>query len=502
MHVGRSGGTPLVNPERWIAAAVIVLLVVLRSVVFVFWEQSFFDSDQAITGLMAKHLIEGRAFPLFFYGQNHMLGVDAYLAAPVFAVAGVSVTTLKLPLVVLNIVVALLLLRTLDREVGLRPYLALVPVLFFAVPSPAAASEMLAPYGGSFAPFVYTLLIWRTRARPGWCGAVFGFGFLHREFTLYAMLALIAVEATEGALLTWKGVRRSVAIFGTAAAVWLVVHVLKHYSSAEGPGTSTADLLRPRDSVLELADRWCGDLASLPAGIVQLFTEHWPVLFGTRPVPFYDLAIESTGKQGLDGSWIIVAVAVLLPMATIGYRLLRERRWRPEESFCAYLVLTGLCSAAGYVIGRCGHLQPTILRYELLSTLAVVGLGAWFLKVVPWSWLRTTWIGFAFAAVGISALSHTQLLREYATNTPDNPKRLIARHLESRGVKYAKADYWRAYAITFLTNERIIVASVNVERISEYQKLVDAHRDQAVRLSRENCPGGTRLMDKLWICPP
>ena len=92
--------------------------------------------------------------------------------------------------------------------------------------------------------------------------------------------------------------------------------------------------------------------------------------------------------------------------------------------------------------------------------------------------------------------------REYATNTPDNPKRLIARHLESRGVKYTKADYWRAYAITFLTNERIIVASVNVERISEYQKLVDAHRDQAVRLSRDNCPGGTRLMDKLSICAP
>ena len=88
-------------------------------------------------------------------------------------------------------------------------------------------------------------------------------------------------------------------------------------------------------------------------------------------------------------------------------------------------MLTGLCSTAGYVIGRCGDLHPTILRYELLSTLAVVGLGAWFLKVVPWSWLRSTWIVIALAAVGISALSHAQLLREYVTNTPANPKRLI-----------------------------------------------------------------------------
>ena len=100
--------------------------------------------------------------------------------------------------------------------------------------------------------------------------------------------------------------------------------------SAAGPGTSTANMWRPRASVLELADRWCGDFASLPAGIVQLFTEHWPVLFGTRPVPFYELSIESTGERGVDGSWIILAGAVLLPIATIVYRLLRERRWRPE----------------------------------------------------------------------------------------------------------------------------------------------------------------------------
>ena len=126
----------------------LVLLVVLRSIVFVFWEQSSFDSDQAITGLMAKHLIESRAFPVFYYGQNYMLGVEAYLAAPVFAVAGVSVTTLKLPLLVLNIGVALLLLRTVEREVGLRPYVALVPV-FLALPSPAAAWRCSRPTAGT-----------------------------------------------------------------------------------------------------------------------------------------------------------------------------------------------------------------------------------------------------------------------------------------------------------------------------------------------------------------
>src|SRR6185295_17145002 len=58
-------------------------LVVLRSLVFVCWPASHFDSDQAVTGLMAKHLSELRAFPVFWYGQTYMLGVEAWLAAPV-----------------------------------------------------------------------------------------------------------------------------------------------------------------------------------------------------------------------------------------------------------------------------------------------------------------------------------------------------------------------------------------------------------------------------------
>jgi hypothetical protein len=105
--------------ERWLVGAGIATLVVVRSAVLVFWEQAHFDADQAIVGLMAKHLAELRAFPLFYYGQNYMLGVEAWLAAPVFLIAGASVATLKLPLLALNVVVALLLLRIFERDVGL-----------------------------------------------------------------------------------------------------------------------------------------------------------------------------------------------------------------------------------------------------------------------------------------------------------------------------------------------------------------------------------------------
>jgi len=487
--------------ERWIASGLVVAFVLLRSLVFVLWEQSYFDSDQAIIGLMAKHLIELRAFPVFFYGQNYMLGVEAYLVAPFFLLAGVSVTTLKLPLLLVNIGIGLALLRILERDGGLRPLAALIPVLFFVVPSPAVAAEILAPNGGNVAPFIYAVLIWMTRAHPGWCGFCFGLGFLQREFTIYALAALVTVEAVQGVLWTRDGFWRRLRMFRTAAEVWLVVQVLKMYSSAAGPGTSMLDLFRARDNLLELRDRICGDLSVLPTGAWNLMTVHWPVLFGTRPMPLVDFSIHSDNWQGLAGSWLILAAAILLPVGAVTGRLVSERRWRPEYNVCAYLVLVGLFSAGGYVIGRCGQLGHQILRYEMLSVLGAVGLGAWFLQVAPWPRVRTIWIALACAAALVTAQSHARLLTEYVVSPPDNPKRLLVRHLEAQGVHYAYADFWRAYSLTFLSNERILVASLDVRRIHEYNRTVDAHREEAYWIRREPCAGGRLMIPTHWLCP-
>ncbi len=104
-----------------LALAAAAVLVIARSAVFLLWEQSSFDSDQAIFGLMAKHIVEGRALPMFIYGQDYMLGVEAWLAAPLFALFGPSATLLKLPVVLVNVASAVLLVWLLIRDAGLRP---------------------------------------------------------------------------------------------------------------------------------------------------------------------------------------------------------------------------------------------------------------------------------------------------------------------------------------------------------------------------------------------
>ncbi len=54
-----------------------------------------FNADEAVVGLMAKHILAGER-PLFFYGQYYMGSLDAYLVAGGFSLFGVHVWVIRL----------------------------------------------------------------------------------------------------------------------------------------------------------------------------------------------------------------------------------------------------------------------------------------------------------------------------------------------------------------------------------------------------------------------
>ena len=154
----------------WLTALLLAGLVLLRAFPFVWWPGTHFDSDQAVVGLMAKHISEARAFPLFYYGQDYMLAVEAYLAAPVMLVAGPTVTALKSPLVVINVAIVILLLRILVRDARLHPMVAAIAVLPIALPAAGVAARVTEANGGNVEPWLYVLLLWIARDRPWWLG--------------------------------------------------------------------------------------------------------------------------------------------------------------------------------------------------------------------------------------------------------------------------------------------------------------------------------------------
>ena len=70
-----------------------------------FLTQTHVTSDEAITGLMAKHISEGRYFPFYSYGTSYNASQawEAYLAVVPFWLCGVSVVALKIPTVILSL---------------------------------------------------------------------------------------------------------------------------------------------------------------------------------------------------------------------------------------------------------------------------------------------------------------------------------------------------------------------------------------------------------------
>jgi len=86
-----------------------------------------------------------------------------------------------------------------------------------------------------------------------------------------------------------------------------------------------------------------------------------------------------------------------------------------------------------------------------------------------------------------------RVMRTAVADPPLNEHRALVDYLLSHRVRYARAIYWDAYVVDFLSRERVITASTDVVRIPEYQEEVDAHAPDAVMLQRMPCEGTERV---------
>src|SRR5215467_7407346 len=91
----------------------IFLFIAAARFAVLFASQTHVHSDEAIIGLMGKHIFEGRHFPFYMYGQPYNAGAawEAYLAALAFAVFGVGVLPLKGCIVILSLLCLFLFYR-------------------------------------------------------------------------------------------------------------------------------------------------------------------------------------------------------------------------------------------------------------------------------------------------------------------------------------------------------------------------------------------------------
>lgn len=482
---------------------------------FLQYEQADFDADQAIVGLMAKHLSEGRAWPLFFYGQLYMMGVQAWMAAPVFLWLGPTVLALKLPLLVINVATGGLLVWLLVRDVGLRAWQASVAALFFAALPPVTASRLVQAQGGTIEPLFYTLVLWMARRRPIAFGLVFAVGFLQREFTLFAVIALVALEVWTRELFS----RHRLAHWLVVGLVFLGaregVGLLRGQASMFGPQTAPVALDAAVTNVDVVASSVCPTPANVAGNLVWLLRENVPTYFGVKRQPA-GAFIASARPSGVRHAWPLIVVAFGL---ACGLVLSRAGAWRAGPAaadvhghsarFAWFLLATGLLSLAGVAAG-CNVRSLITIRYHLMLALAPVGLVALAFAYSPSpaararAWRRPALALMAGASLAwalIMVLSSATLLREYRHRPPPDPFRILADDLVAHGESVGWASYWVSYHVDFLSQERVMLSPTGPVRITDYaRRAMRAGRD-GVLVGDAPCEGG-REVAGWYVCRP
>jgi len=125
------------SPFTWWLLAVIVggvLAGVVLRVVLLRGPTGVLDSDEAVVGLMARHILHQHEVATFYWGQNYGGSFTAMVMAAVFAVFGDSTGALKSVPLIMSAVSALLVWRLGRRTIG-EPGAALAAVAFWVWPT-------------------------------------------------------------------------------------------------------------------------------------------------------------------------------------------------------------------------------------------------------------------------------------------------------------------------------------------------------------------------------
>jgi 4-amino-4-deoxy-L-arabinose transferase-like glycosyltransferase len=160
----------------------IISALILR-LYLLFTSMNPINSDEALIGLMARHILKGE-HPLLFYGQNYYGPLESYFTAPLFAVFGSNRIILKIvPLVssLLFIYAIYWLGTTLYSEsIGLYSavYAALPPAMLTVRQLQADAAYPLVLLVGTFSLLIFNRLQSRfSWIRLGVLICLFGLGF-------------------------------------------------------------------------------------------------------------------------------------------------------------------------------------------------------------------------------------------------------------------------------------------------------------------------------------
>jgi hypothetical protein len=405
------------------------------------------NSDAAVVGLQAMHILNGE-WSWFLWGAGYQASFDAALVAAAFAVTGPSALTLMLVPLVGHLILVGLVHDVLRRVVG-KGSAAVACLPLVLAPQSINGVALYAPRQWSIT--VAVLAVWLA-ARAGGRSAPFwllGSGFV-AGFAVYLDLFTLQVMPAIGVFALWCALcapRRMWAVgallLGTAAGVAVIA-----WSRAQ----PVADGAKAGLTLERIGGNWTLMVDQcLPYLLgVKVFVQD-PVTLGhvLWPAPWPLQVIQGAAAFGFLAAvcWATVAVVRRIGPAPVR-RLGALGLIGSAASIGGFLVSTmpaDLLSArylapiiwlAPFTLAPAAHVVGTRRFAVAIAPLVVaIGIGGWY-AYAP------------YVHDGLPVRDPRGVARDEA---------VLAGALRAEGVRYAAAQYWLAYRLTFLFDEDPVV---------------------------------------------
>lgn len=389
------------------------------------------DSDEAVVGLMVRHVLHGH-LTTFFWGQAYGGSQEVLVTAPVFWIFGSSWLALRIVPIVLAAVASLVVWRVGRRTIG-EPAATLAGALMWIWPAFALyktthqwgfyASGLL--YCALLLLFALRIVEEPTRFNVGAFGLVAGLSLWEDEQLIPIVLAVVAWtiwRRPRSLRLLW--VALPLAVLG--ALPWLVWNVRHDWGSFHSPIADTTTYQHR----------------------LRIFASPLlPMMLGLR-APF--------SQQSLAGPATLIVYALLLVLFVVA-------GFRARHRDVSLLYVVAVVYPFVYAI------SPQTLfdqepRYLMVLAPVLVLLVAQLARAHAWG------VGILAAALAVSVVTLHRMERYFETVPSDPPAAprdltpLIAT-LDRFHVDRVYADFWLAYRLSFDTNERIIAAQNKFKKL-------------------------------------
>jgi hypothetical protein len=453
------------------------------------------NSDQAVVGLMAKHIVERGEHPIFYYGAAYAGALEPHFVAAVFLLLGPTPRAYEVSLLLLLALLSILIFAIGRRSFG--PEAALFAVAYLAVPpvfflmkglTSDGAYDTLAVLGAAMLLVALVAEERLARDRPpesaiGLLGLLAGLAWWVDPLAAYFYLAIFLwfLLVRRSIFRHWRAYPVFFLTFALGSLPWWIANIRGSWPSLRVP-----------------------EAAPLPAaeaakGFVRFWTTAVPVLFGARPFYGWSFLFPGAGIVAFAIYAVPVVFAIAISIRAAPWRQRRGSETDPAARPLLLLLLLMFCMQ--FVVSwnpRTFQQDPRFLFSMYLPFALLIGFFfSRARRLLPLPVVAAAGIGIlVFHALGIARAPRED---DFATQPTTGRVTPIIQALEERGLSDVYTSYWMAYRLAFESGEKIRAVSfgsARTDRYPPYAVEVARSRNPAVILDGPEADAFARYLEQ------